>query len=292
MKKKNFRLINNDGSSNIIRQKNDKWTLDLYHSSLSISWKRFLFFTFVIYLGINFLFALIYFIHGADGLSGVKNESSALFLIECFFFSVQTFSTIGYGAISPHSLFANIIVSIQALTGLVSVGLMSGLFFARFSRPTSKIIHSKIALLTKYDGKNALVFRIANARYNQIIDAHLSVTILKDHITNEGVQIRRMSDLELVRPKTLVFALSWTVVHIIDEHSPLLNLSIQDLEKLNAEIFVLASGHDETFNQLVFSRFSYTAKDLVIGRQFEDILHRDNGKVRVDIQKISELKNN
>ena len=290
MKKHHFRLINNDGSSNVIRQKNEKWALDLYHSSLSASWTRFLFFTFVIYLGINLFFALIYFLYGAGGLAGVKNESPVLFFIECFFFSVQTFSTIGYGAISLHSLFDNIVVSIQALTGLVSVGLMSGLFFARFSRPTSKIIHSKVALITNYDGKKVLTFRIANARYNQIIDAHVSVTMLKDHITHEGVHIRRMSDLELVRPKTLVFALSWTVMHIIDEKSPLFNLSIEDLDKLNSEIFVLASGHDETFNQLVFSRFSYTAKDLILDRQFTDILHRENGKVRVDIQKISELK--
>ena len=240
----------------------------------------------------NFLFALIYFFLGPQGLTGVKSTDpySIGFLAECFFFSIQTFSTIGYGAVSPSGLIHNIVVSFQALLGLLSVGLMSGLFFSRFSKPTARIAHSKIALITNYENQRVLMFRMANSRMNQIIEANVSVMVVVDTISAEGVHLRKLIDLPVHRSKTPAFALSWTVIHTIDEKSPLFKKSLDDLDQLAAEVFVLVSGHDENFNQLVFSRYSYTPEDMILDRQFKDILISEGHVLKIEIENISELK--
>ncbi len=288
---KKYRFLNKDGTSNIIKPKTHTFFQDLYHRILGLSWPHFFLIITILYFLINFLFALIYFVLGPQGLSGIKSTEpySFSFFAECFFFSIQTFSTIGYGAVSPSGLIDNVVVSFQALLGLLSVGLMSGLFFSRFSKPSARVAHSKIALMTNYDGNRVLMFRMANARMNQIIEANVSVMLSIDTISPEGVSLRKLIDLPVIRSRTPAFALSWTVIHIIDEKSPLYGTTLEQLAEKTAEVFVLVSGHDESFNQLVFSRYSYTADDIVLDRHFKDILIRQGHLVKIEIDDISEL---
>ncbi len=289
---KKYRFLNQDGTSNLIKPKNNNHFQDLYHSVLGLSWPQFFLILTSLYFSVNFLFALIYFLLGPEGLTGIKATEpySLNFFAECFFFSIQTFSTIGYGSVSPTGLFDNIVVSFQALLGLLSVGLMSGLFFSRFSKPTARVAHSKVALLTTYENQRVLMFRMANARMNQIIEAQVSVMVAFDTISPEGVSLRKLNDLPVLRSRTPAFALSWTIIHVVDEKSPFYEKSLDELNQMTAEVFVLVSGHDETFNQLVFSRYSYTPDDMILDRQFKDILIREDHMLRIEIENISELK--
>ena len=289
--KKQYRFLNRDGTNNIIKPKTYGFFEDVYHRTMGLSWFQFFLILTVLYFAINFIFALLYFSIGVDGLTGVRSVSQNLnFLSECFFFSIQTFSTIGYGSVSPANLLTNTVVSFQALLGLLSVGLMSGLFFSRFSTPTARVAHSEVALITKHENQNVFMFRMANARMNQMIEASVTVMIAIDTTTPEGITLRKLIDLPVLRSKTPAFALSWTVIHVIDDQSPLYKKSILDLENNNAEIFVLVSGHDESFHQLVFSRYSYTANEIVLDRQYKDMLIREGHMLRINIDDISKLK--
>ncbi len=289
--KKQYRFLNRDGTSNIIKPKTHGFFEDVYHRVMGLSWPQFFGLLTALYFLVNFIFALMYFSVGTEGLSGVKSASQNLnFFGECFFFSIQTFSTIGYGSVSPANLLTNTIVSFQALLGLLSVGLMSGLFFSRFSTPTARVAHSEVALITNYENQRVFMFRMANARANQMIEANVSVMAAIDTVSPEGVNLRKLIDLPVLRSKTPAFALSWTVIHVIDEKSPFYQKNLLDLENKNTEIFILVSGHDESFHQLVFSRYSYMAQDILFDQQYKDMLIREEHMLRVNIDDISKLK--
>jgi inward rectifier potassium channel len=289
--KKQYRFLNRDGTSNIIKPKTHGFFEDVYHRVMGLSWPQFFGLLTVLYFSVNFIFALMYFSVGIEGLAGVKSASQNLiFFGECFFFSIQTFSTIGYGSVSPANLLTNTVVSFQALLGLLSVGLMSGLFFSRFSTPTARVAHSDVALITNYENQRVFMFRMANARMNQMIEATVSVMAAIDTVSHEGVTLRKLIDLPVLRSKTPAFALSWTVIHIIDEKSPLHKMSLSDLESKSTEIFVLVSGHDESFHQLVFSRYSYTANEIVLDRHYKDMMIREGHMLKINIDDISKLK--
>ncbi len=264
---------------------------DIYHSLLSLSWPKFLASMTLGYILINLIFGVGYFLLGREGLEGLRSKDNLGFLIECFFFSVQTFSTIGYGHISPLSLSANSLICVQAFLGLLSIGMMSGLFFSRFSRPTAKVIFSEIALVTSHLGQKSLILRMANGRMNRIIDATARVTLMQTIQTPEGAAFRQMLDLNLVRQSTQMFFLSWTLVHTIDEKSPLFDKTPEDLKTDDIEIVVSIVGHDETFAQLVHSRHTYKAMNLIFNRYFEDMITRNLTETVVEIDKISLLKN-
>jgi inward rectifier potassium channel len=253
-----YRTLNRNGSLNIIRKGGKLRVTDAYHSVLSISWTTFLLMTFALYLGLNLLFALGYYLCGPDALSSLSQVSNGRRFMDVFFFSVQTLSTIGYGKITPVSLGANLIVTVQALVGVMGLALMTGLFFARFARPTARVIFSSHALVTEHDGVSSLVFRIANERLNQIIEAQIRVVLFRDEVTVEGEKYRNIYDLELERSQTPLFALSLTIVHPITSKSPIFNLTKEELLKSRSEIMVSVTGIDETFAQPIYSRFSYT----------------------------------
>lgn len=288
-KTQSFRALNKDGTDNINRSGLKYNWRDAYHLLLSMSWTRFFANTLGIYFSINLMFSLIYYTIGPDGFNGLLDRVGAKFYEECFFFSIQTFSTIGYGRVSPLSLPANIAVSIEAFFGMLSVAVMSGLLFARFSRPTAKIRFSQKALITDHRGQKSFIFRLANARLNQIAEATLSVTVLVNYIDQHG-RLRLQHDLPLVRSRSLMFSASWTAVHVIDEKSPFFNKSIDDLRELDAEIIVSVIGHDGTFGDTIHARYSYMWNEIELNRQFVDILIRENGRIHVDIERISELK--
>jgi inward rectifier potassium channel len=192
-------------------------------------------------------------------------------------------STIGYGTMVPRTFYANVLVSIEALVGLLSLAMVTGLIFAKFSRPTSRVLFSRLAVVTRRDGMPCLMFRVANQRGNQIVEARIHVVLALTETTAEGEVIRRLHDLELSRATNALFALSWTALHPISERSPLYRVTTESLRAAEAEVIVSLTGLDESFSQTVHARHSYTVDEIVWGARFVDIISRlPNGRRRVD----------
>jgi len=241
---------------------------DPYHLLLTIPWTGFLLIVWVSYISINLIFALAYWL-GGDCIANAQPGS----FIDVFFFSVQTLASIGYGAMYPKTLYSNIVVTIEAMTGIVGIALMTGLAFARFSRPTARVIFSNVAVITPYNGVPTLMFRTANQRRNLILEAQMRVYLMRDEITTEGEFIRRLYDLKLLRNQTPSFTLSWLALHPIDESSPLYGMSAESLIQTNTNIVISVSGIDETVAQVVHARHQYTARDILWNHRFVDIFH-------------------
>jgi inward rectifier potassium channel len=287
-----WRLLNRDGTYNVERVgPHGDWRKDLYHSVLTMSWSQFLGSVAAIYLVSNLLFAALYFSCGPHGLahtdqSLLPNGEGDRFL-ECFFFSVQTSATIGYGRLVPDSLIANIMVTIEAFSALLGIAVVTGVVFARFSRPTARVVFSKLAVINRHDDIPSFIFRLANLRSNQIVEAQISVTLSKMEKTAEGETYRNFYDLKLERARSPMFVLSWTVVHPIDHASPLHGMSHQDWVDQEAEVLVGLTGMDETFVQPIHSRFSYGPDDIRWNYRFVDIFGRSVARKAVlDTSKI------
>lgn len=286
-----WRILNRDGTFNVNKKRDSTHWRDLYHSLLSTSWPIFLSLIAIVYVGLNLIFALLYFIGGPSSLEGADQTSALNFFIDCYFFSVQTLATIGYGKMTPHGLWSNCMVSAEALLGLVGFALITGLFFSRFSRPTAKVLFSNVAIIGPRHGHNTFFFRVANARLNQIAEANVKVTLVRNEITAEGEEIRNLHDLKLVRDRTPFFTLSWTINHIIDEKSPLFGCDKNTLIKTETEIIVSLTGIDETLADTVRARFSYTNDDLIWNKRFVDMIERkDDGNMHIDLKKIHEVQ--
>ena len=240
---------------------------DLYMMLIEAPWWAFLSGLAAVFLVINLLFAGLYTLD-PHGLSNVHPGS----FIEAFFFSVQTFTTLGYGQIAPVSFYANTIVMIEAFAGVLNIALASGTVFARVSRPSARVLFSGPAVIAPFDGVPTLMFRVANQRGNQIMEAEISVSLARQHVTREGHAMRRFDELRLVRSKTPLFALSWTVMHPISEQSPLHRATRESLIEQQAEIVVLLSGTDETYGEKIYARHSYIPHDIHWNKRFADIL--------------------
>jgi inward rectifier potassium channel len=234
------------------------WLSDLYHSLLTLPWWAFLLGLAFVYLGLNVLFATLYL----RGDGAIANARPGAFS-DAFFFSVETLSTIGYGQMSPATLYGNVVMTVEALFGLTLLAVVAGLVFARVSRPTARVIFSKVAVVTPYNGVPTLSFRLANERRNQILEAQVSVTLVRDERTPEGEWMRRFYDLQLARQRSPIFAMTFTVMHPIDPASPLWNATAASLTVEAAEIVVTVTGIDETLSQAVHARTSYLAHEVV-----------------------------
>lgn len=240
---------------------------NLYHFLLTISWWRFLALISGIYIAINAFFALLYLAGG----NGIENARPGDFG-DAFFFSVQSMASIGYGAMYPKTQYANTLVVIEALVGFFFMAVATGLVFARFSLPTAKVMFSNVAVITPYDGIPTLMFRAANQRGNFILEAQIKVSLVRNEITQEGNFMRRFYDLELVRRESPAFSLSWTIMHQINESSPLYNETAESLQGKIAELIVTLTGLDETISQTVHSRYSYISEEILWNMRFVDIL--------------------
>ncbi len=251
---------------------------DLYHQWLTASWTQVLSLVLVLYLGVNIFFACLYLLVG----SGIENARSHSFT-DAFFFSVQTLATIGYGKLVPVSLAANVIVTVEALCGLLGVAMITGLMFAKFSRPTARVLWSRVMTLAPHDGVPALMFRMANERQNQIVEASVRLLMLRSEVTQEGMRVRRVYDLPLQRSQSGVFALSWLAIHRITEASPLFQRSLAALAAEGVQFVAQMTGIDDTFAQSVNARAAWSAEEIRFGEQFEDILRTgDDGLWRME----------
>lgn len=244
---------------------------DPYHLLLALPWAGFYGLIAVGYVILNALFAALYLL-GGDCLNGAR----AGYFEDAFFFSVQTFGSIGYGAIFPKTFYANVIVTIEAIMSLLSIAIVTGLSFARFSRPTARVIFSRNALITPHNGIPTLIFRTANQRLNQILEAKAQVFLTRDERTLEGGTIRRFYLLDLSRSQTPSFALSWNIMHSIDENSPLYGMTKDDLIASQSQLIVSVRGIDETVNYNINARHIYGVYDLLWDHHFMDIIHADD----------------
>jgi inward rectifier potassium channel len=249
---------------------------DLYHTILTMPGWAFALALAATYLVVNALFAGLYMLD-PGGLDHVRPGSFA----DAFFFSVQTLSTIGYGVMTPKSAYANTVVVAEALAALGLVGVTTGLIFARFSRPTARVMFSKLAVITTFDGRPTLMFRAANQRGDQILQAEVTVDLLRWITTTEGHAFRRFQQLPMVRSRTPMFALSWTMMHTIDENSPLHGVTQEQLAAWDVELVVMLSGIDEIFAQPIHARHSYIADEIIWNRRFEEIISTDEDGRRV-----------
>ncbi len=287
------RLLNQDGSFNVIRKGVPFYrSLSVYHSLLTMSWTRFYGLAVVAYLLTNLVFAAGYVLCGPNALLGAHAVTRVDRYSEAFFFSVQTLSTIGYGGLTPHGLAANALVTVEVFGGWVGLALAAGLLFARFSRPTAKIVFSQRAVIAPYQGGRAFEFRIANQRRNQL--TNLEAAVVLSRLENHGGTIKRtFHPLNLERDKVMFFPLHWVIVHPISESSPLHGLSEQDLHASDAEFLVLLTALDETFSQTVHARSSYKQDEVVWGARFSDIFRESaspNGSLSIDLRLLHDVQ--
>jgi inward rectifier potassium channel len=282
------RLLNRDGTFNQRRRGLPFFgSLSLYHYMLTIAWSRFFAILVSGYLLANALFALAYLACGADSLTSTSVGSVATPFWRAFFFSVETLATIGYGNITPNGMPAHLVMTAESLVGLLMFALGTGLLFSRFSRPTAAILFSERAVVAPYRGITAFMFRIANGRSNQLVE--LEVKLQFSRI--EGT-VRKYDQVSLERSRVTFFPLSWTVVHPIDEKSPLFGMTEAELEANEAEFLILLSGTDETFSQTVHARSSYKPSEIYFGHRFVNIynpIDRD-GVVSIDVRKLSDTE--
>jgi inward rectifier potassium channel len=261
--------------------------LNGYHALLTITWPRFLGITSLAYLGVNGLFAMFYLMCGDGALGGLDQGVMGGRFMRAFFFSVDTFATIGYGNVYPIGTAANWLVTVEAMIGILAVALLTGLVFSRFSRPTAALLFSDVAVIAPYHGVTGFMFRITNARSNQLMELEAKVLFTR---LQDGV--RHYTQLKLERTRVVFFPLSWTIVHPIDEESPLFAWTHEDLERTEAELLILISGIDETFAQTVHARMSYKAHEIVVGKKFSNMYNPvgKDGTISIDVSKLSDVE--
>jgi inward rectifier potassium channel len=258
----------------VVRGQDGSQWLDVYHLILTAPWWLFFVGVAAVFAAVNTLFAVLY---SADP-RGVLNAHG---FWDYFLFSVQTIGSANYTELLPKSTYANVVVSVEAFFGILNLALITGVTFARFSRPFSRVVFSEVAVITPFDGVPTLMFRAANQRGNQILDAQVSVSLARQMTTREGIVMRRFEELKLVRSQTPLFGLSWTVMHPIDAKSPLHGVTVESLNDLQVEIIILLRGTDDTLADIIYARHSYMPDEILWNRRFVDVIDITPGGRRV-----------
>ncbi|MDF2114731.1 ion channel [Roseiarcaceae bacterium H3SJ34-1] len=244
---------------------------DFYHYAMRASWPVFFAGFAVAFLSLNFLFSLLYSL-GVNPIANVREGS----FTDLFFFSIETLATVGYGDMHPQTTFGHSIATVEIFTGMSIVAVMTGLVFARFSRPKAQIVFARAPAVAVYDGRMTLMVRFANARHNFISDASASLWLTRLETTVEGKTLRRFHPLVLERAQNPLFALSWTLMHVIDETSLLYHATADSLAQVEAGLIVTVRGLDEQSAQDVFARHFYNHSDLRWDHHYVDILTTDD----------------
>jgi inward rectifier potassium channel len=281
-------IMNRDGSINVKRIGLPFFrTADTYNSLITMSWAKFMLIILIAYLLINSFFASLYMWIGVDHLNGIGSKSWTNNFFDCFFFSAQTISTVGYGHISPNGFAASLLAAIECMLGLLSFALATGLLYGRFSRPNAKILYSENIVVAPFQDNNAFMFRLANYKRNQLIEIEVQI-LLSMNVNENGSIIRKYIPLTLERNKITILSLSWTLVHPINETSPLSGLSANDLKDGNAEFVIFLKAFDDTFSQTVHSRTSYGHESIVWNAKFKSVIEPDaSGVLTLDMAGIN-----
>lgn len=258
---------------------------DVYHTLLSMRWLWLCLLVAASYTLVNVVFAALYM--SQDG--AIENARPGSFL-DHFYFSVQTMATIGYGKMTPRTDLANLLVAVEALLGMLGIAMATGLIFAKFARTRPRVLFSQAAVVTTMDGKPVLMFRLANERSTQIVEAQLTVMVLRDETTREGERLRRLVDLPLVRSRSAMFALSWSAMHIIDDKSPLHGATPERLAAVNLEVVASMLGMEEVTGQTVHARHAYHWSDIRWDHKFVDMFTlAADGSRTMDLGKFEDI---
>ncbi len=242
------------------------------------------------YILVNALFASLYLLAGVQNIQGADTGTPLSAFLSTFFLSVHTFTTVGYGTIAPKDFWTNVIAAFEALTGLMGLAIATGLLYGRFSRPTAKIVFSERAIIAPYREKTSLQFRIANRRTNTLMEIEAKVLIMT--VTGTGDNHRREYHvLNLERSSVYFLPLTWTVVHPIDEQSPFFGKTLHDLSDLQAEVLILIKAFDDTFGQVVHSRYSYRFDEIHWGAKFVPAFSvTKDGDMALELDKLNEVE--
>lgn len=245
-------------------QDHSRW-LDVYHAVLTAPWWGFFVTVAAVFAAVNTVFALLY-------MSDPRGIEHAKGFWDYFLFSVQTIGSANYTVMFPKDIFENVVVSVEAFFGILNLALITGVVFARFSRPFARVLFSRVAVIAPFNGVPTLMFRAANQRGNQILNAEVMMSLARQMTTQEGIVMRRFEELRLVRSRSPLFALSWTVMHPIDEFSPLYGVTPESLFENEMEIIILMSGRDDTLSDMIYARHSYMPDEILWNRRFVDVL--------------------
>lgn len=286
------RLIAKDGNFNVERVGQRAWSP--YQDLVEMAWGRFFAVVVTFFVVVNIVFALLLNWIGMDCLSGVKMGTWLENFEQAWFFSVQTFTTVGYGSISPSCVSTNFVAASIALVGLMSAALATGLLFVRFSKPKSQLVFSKNAIITPYREGLSFQFRLANRRNSRLINLDVKLTMSWVDTNPDGTKQRRFSRLKLEREKVVMLPLNWNIVHPIDEESPFFERSPEDLKEMNVEVIVLVEAFDESFSQTIFANSSYCDEEFLYGVKWKPMYYPDpngSGKTVLDLSAIDEVIN-
>lgn len=282
------RMMNQDGSYNILRKGGLNNFQDFYKFLLEIKWYWFILFVTFFYILMNLIFTGFYLLIGIEQLEGASELQSDFF--NAFFFSAQTFTTVGYGAISPNGKAADIVAMIEAFVGLLSFALATGLLYGRFSKPSLKISFSNNLILTPYEDGEALMFKIVNMRNNVLLNTKVTTLFVIDKGIGEEKFNKEYFTLKLETNTVNFFPLTWTLVHKIDDTSPLFDISFTELKRRNSEVIVMVETFDETFGQMIIQKHSYAQEQLLTGVKFDrNFRMNDKGQLVLHINELNNL---
>jgi inward rectifier potassium channel len=265
------------------------WT-DWHHYAMTVGWPMFFSVLALAFVAINLVFAGFYTLAAYFGDDPVANAPPGSFL-DYFFFSVETVATVGYGDMHPQSLIGHAIATLAIFVGLSSVAITAGLTFARFAQPRARLLFARNPVIGLHDGARTLMLRFANERHNAITAASAQMWFIRNERTMEGATFRKFHMLELTRNENPIFAFTWTLMHVIGEDSPLHGCTAADFENPLTSLVVIFRGHDETSAQSVRGRRIYSAKDILIGYDYVDIVETDeSGSATFDYTKFHDTK--
>ena len=287
------RFINKDGSANV--EKRGMFFLNRiswYHTMIDMSRWRFLSTLLLFYVGMNFIFASLYYLIGIEYLNGIDTSGTALDQFgQAYFFSAQTFTTVGYGHISPRGFLSSLLAAAEALIGLLSFAIATGLFFGRFSKPTAFLKFSHHAIIAPYRDGKGLMIRVTPFKNTNLTDAFAKVTV-RMSVQEDGVFINKFFALDLELERINVLTLSWTLVHPIAKNSPLYAFAEEDFKNINGEIIVFLTAFDDMFSNTVVTRTSYIFNEVIYGAAFEPMYtkNEDNSKTILHLDLLNSIK--
>ena len=282
------RFLNKDGTFNVHRKGIfERGNFSPYHAILNISWSRFFISVLGYYVFVNLLFAGLYVLCGAKAFPDIDSLTTGQRFGQLFFYSVQAITTLGTSPLHPATTPAAAVLSVEAVVGLLGFALASGLMFARFSNPATKILFSEKAVIAPYENITGFMVRLVNGRSNELIQVTATITLAIDDAAGK----RTIVTLPLERDLILTFPLNWTLVHPINQESPLWNKTQHDLKNAHAEFLVSITAIDQDLSKTVYTRTSYRYDEVAVGVKFKKIIEVDyTGTVVVDPKRVSEIE--
>lgn len=282
------RTINPDGTFNIKRKTSFFSDFHLYQWAITCKWSTYWLVVLTIYVSVNFLFASLYYFIGPEHIVGMDGNDSSKFW-QCYFFSLQTFTTVGYGGLHPQGMLTNTVAGLEAFLGLMTFALATGALYGRFSKPEARIRYSPNMLIAPFREGKALMLMLCNDKKGNLVEVEAKMTMSWLEPNEEGKLIRKFTPLNLDISKISLLSLTWTLVHPIDENSPLKNFSPKDYVNKDVEIFVFISCYDDTFAQTVHTRYAYIGAEVVQNAKFRKAFYYDEeGFTVLDVQKVGE----